>query len=181
MRALSIVGLLALCASCYGPWYDYTFAPVPQEARVADEAVPGAQARALITLPGIRRPADDAPARIELRLRLENLGSVPVELCPQGFALDTADLQSLPAARVVPPEPLRIEPGEFRVYDVHFDLPPGRKPRDYNLDGLAFKWELDFGHGPVPTSVTFQRVLAYVDDPYVQTHVGIGFGYVHCD
>jgi hypothetical protein len=168
--------LLASLTGCRSTWYDYAFAPAPQEARVTDANVPGSQVRALVTLVGIRRPHDGEPGRVELRMRLENLGTVPVKLVPEGLELVGADLRSLGPASLAPEE-ADLAPGEARVYDVAFDL--DGSPSEHDFGGVAFKWVLDFGGGPVPTSMNFQRVPGYAGDSYVHTQVGIGIGYVH--
>jgi hypothetical protein len=183
-RALGLPVLLlaATAAGCVGPWYDYGYAPVPQEVRLTDERVPGAQARALVALVGIRRPEDGAPARVEVRLRLQNLGSVPLELRRDGLELVSADLTSFGPGELALREGLELKPAETIVHAIDFDLPPGKRPWDYDLDGVAFSWEVDFGAGPVSTSVSFQRLPRYVVDPYWHGYYGpYGWPGPYCD
>ena len=144
-----------------------------------DEQVEGSQARTLVSVLGIRRPKSGDPARVETRLRLENLGSVPATLLPKGIELVTADLQSFSLEAAQLDGDTTVAPGDWLVFDARFDLPENSKPSDFNLDGLVFKWDIDFGAGAVTTSMSFQRVWSYYyEDPYLRSSFGVGYYYV---
>ena len=167
--ALALV-LLTGCAT----YYDHRFAPAPIEVELfVGERQPEAQARALVTVLGIRRPADGRGALVEARLRIENIGSTPVALVPDTLSLVAADLRELGTPSVAPwPEP--IAQGSSGLYDIDFELKAGRTPGDYDLQGLNLKFEVDFGDQRVQTGITFERTsLAYPSDP----RVSFGFGY----
>lgn len=156
-------------------WYDYSFTPSPQEARLSDERVPDSQARALVTLAGIRKASKGNPARVEVLMRMQNLGAVPVVLRRKGLELVSADLVAFPPADIVLTEVFELQPQESIVYVFGFELPQKKKPKDFNFEGAVFSWEVDFGAGPVATSINFQRLPAY--DTFYHTHTGPGWGY----
>jgi hypothetical protein len=176
MSRLLVLPALLSCAACVGPWYDYSFAPAPQEARVVDDALPGSQARTLITIAGIRRPVDHEPARVEAGIRIDNLGTTPVRLVPESVELATADLSAFLPTSIQPAAALELAPGEARTFAIAFDLPPGAEPKDYAFDGIALKFGLDFGRGAaVETSMSFERAYLYPDSPRVHTSIGVGY------
>lgn len=168
-----LLALLPACSSYYG----HRFAPAPVEVDLYVDGEPDSQARGLVTVNGIRRPHDGRGAVVEARLRIENLGDNPAELVAESLTLVSADLREMGTARVAP-APAPIERGAVGLYDVQFELPAGRTPSDYDLDGLNLKWEVDFGGKRVLSGITFGRVFGtYSDDP----QVSFGFGYVHTD
>jgi hypothetical protein len=182
LQAFLVALLLLVCSACRSTWYDLSYAPVPQEARVADAGIPGSQVRALVSINGVRRAKGDDPVRVEGRLRVENLGSTQATLQREGLELVTADLQGVFAGSIQPEDQRTLDPGETRVFDLRFPLPDRRTPDDYNFEGVAIKWAIDFGGGVgVPTSASFQRVRGYRDDPFLRPSfgVGVGVGYVH--
>jgi hypothetical protein len=80
-RALALLSLLPPLAACSSSrFYDVRFRPAPLEAEVATQAVAGAQVRARVTVRGIERGKEGSPDRAHVRMRLENLGTVPAAL-----------------------------------------------------------------------------------------------------
>ena len=71
--------LAGLFLSSCSTFYDARFAPAPLEVRLEDSAT-GLNGRVLATVAGVRRPSEGAPAQVEVGLRLENLGNVPLQL-----------------------------------------------------------------------------------------------------
>ena len=101
-------------------------------------------------------------------------GNIPATPSAATAVMETAKRNSTS----VTPTPEPIERGETGVYDVEFELPEGRELDDYDLAGLNFKWEVDFGGQRVLSGLTFERVYgATAHDP----HVSFGFGYFHAD
>jgi hypothetical protein len=175
MRTAILLFATALAAGC-ASHYAHRFAPAPVEVDLFVDGDADAQARGLVTVKGIRRPDDGHNATVEARLRIENLGSKPALLAAESLSLVSADLRDMGKARVTPaPQP--IERGEIGVYDVEFELPEGRELDDYDLAGLNFKWEVDFGGERVLSGLTFERVHGAPRDP----QVSFGFGYFHAD
>lgn len=181
-HARSLLPLLSLAAlgACQSPWYAARFAPAPLEVQLAAEGEPSAQARALLTVVGIRRAADGQPAQVVVRLRLDNMGDARLALVPDGFDCVTSDLVSMqpPGLDADPGEPLA--PGESRTWTVAFPVPAGRTPEDLDWRGLNLKWTVDFEGRRVTTGVTFDRVWdggyydPYWGDPYGGVNVGVG-------
>lgn len=176
MRTIALLAALALNTGC-STYYEHRFAPAPVEVDLFVDGEAQSQARGLVTVHGIRRPADGRGAVVEARLRLENLGSNPVQLLPETLVLVSADLREMGSAQVSPP-PEPIAQGEMGTYAVEFELPEGNTPDDYDLQGLNLKWEVDFGARRVLTGITFERSLA----PYSrEPRVSLGFGVFHSD
>jgi len=176
MRTALLLAGLALTPGC-ATYYEHRFAPAPVEVELSVDGEAQSQARGLVTVHGIRRPADGRGAVVEARLRLENLGSEPVRLVPETIVLVSADLQEMGTARVEPP-PESIPQGQTGTYSIEFELPPGRTPSDYDLQGLNLRWEAAFGTRRVLTGITFERTV--FRSPR-DSHVSFGFGYYHSD
>jgi hypothetical protein len=173
--------VLATGSSCASSrWYEHTFVPAPLEVRVETEAVSGAQARVLITILGLERAGEGHPDQALVRMRIENLGTTPVELAPGSLELVSADLVAFGAAVLAPDAIAPIAKDESASYDVAFPLPSGRQPYDLNLSGLNLRWTLIFAGHEVTTGASFQRVHWGWGYGEPQVHVGMGFGYVHC-
>ena len=175
--ALIAASLFSACTTPH--WYDYRFTPTPLEVQVglADDA--NAQVRALVSVLGIARPHEDRGPAVVIRMRLENLGSVPAELDDDSLVLVSGDLQAFGKAELpvdpVPP----ISPGGDVTHEIRFPLPPGLEPKGLDLSGLNLRWTMLFEGRRVTTGATFQRMYydPYYNDP--NYHVGFGIGYVH--
>jgi hypothetical protein len=177
---------LALFTSCESSrWYEHRFQPAPLESEVATQAIPGAQVRALVTVIGIERGKDGLKDRALVRMRLENIGSVPAKLAPDSLSLLTADLRPFGAASVEPPEPKDLAPGSNATVDCVFPLPEGpgvKGPYDLDLSGLNLRFTVVFGEKKVTTGMTFQRTdWGYWDPGYSRVHVGVGVGWSQCN
>ncbi len=176
------IALLALLAGCQSAWYSARFVPAPLEVQLqAPDGKPG-QARALLTVRGIRRAVakENQPDQVEILLRIDNLGEPAVALVPEGFDLVSADLVSFGAPRVQPPIGDPVASGAQITYLLVFPVPPDRKTSDLDWRGLNFKWTVSFEGREVATGVTFDRYYApdyYGYDPYwpyPSTSVGVG-------
>src|SRR5712691_11669585 len=94
LGALGAVAVIAsLCACSTDRYYPVRYGPAPVESPVVSQGVPGSQVRALVTVIGIARADKEkkVPAHVELRIRVENLGSVEAKLLSQGLSLVSAD------------------------------------------------------------------------------------------
>ncbi|MFN0244098.1 MAG: hypothetical protein ACKVWV_14500 [Planctomycetota bacterium] len=181
MSAIALV--VALSSGCASSrWYDYRFAPAPIEVEVAAAAMTGTQVRTLVSVLGIARESAAGRDQAEIRMRLENLGTVPATLVESGLSLVSADLQSFGPGELVQsvdtPSALTVPPGGHAVFDVHFALPGGQKPSKLDLSGLNLRWTLDFAGTSVTTGATFQLQYFEVYDPWYPRW-SVGVGYVH--
>jgi len=188
LQRLVLVSTAALLVSCTSSWYGHRFVPAPIEVELSVEGEPTAQARALVSVRGIRRavPKEQQPVQLEARMRIENLGESPVALEEEGLELVAADLQSFGRARVTPPPGAPIAPGDSVVYDIVFPLPAGKDLKEFDLRGLNLKWVVSFDGRRTTTGITFERFVPprdYYGDPfYPRTHIGVGFvGHFHDD
>ena len=159
---------LLLLGACQSPWYAARFVPSPLEVQLAAEGEPSAQARALLTVVGIRRAEKGEPARVIVRLRLDNMGASTLALVPEGFDCVTGDLVSLGAPRLDQGPGEAMASGESRTWTASFPMPEGRTPEDLDWRGLNLKWTVAFGERRVTTGVTFDRAYSYPGyyDPY---------------
>lgn len=172
---LWIALFVLLAASCSSSrYFGARYGPSPVETELSASAVQGAQARALATVLGIAKPADGAPAQVEIRVRLENLGAVAVDLDPASFSLLSADLETFGAPRLTPAGGASIAPGAAHSVDLAFPLPPGKTQDDYNWSGLNLKLAVSFAGTRVTASIPFSRV-EYVPAYEPRMHVGFGF------
>ena len=174
MRTLLLLLPLLALGSC-STYYEHRFAPAPIDLDLSLGEQSDARARGLVTVRGIRRPADGRGAVVEALLRIENLGPTPVELVTETLSLVSADLRELgrPAVR---PDPAPLGQGVSENYELEFELAPEASPRDYDLQGLNLKFEVDFGGQRVMHGITFDRSYQpHTNEP----RVSFGFGFFH--
>ena len=175
--ALLLLGLGSCTSSRF---YEHRFVPAPLEAQVGSQAVEGSQVRSLLTVIGIERAGEGHGPRAVVRMRLENLGTVPAKLDQESLSLVSADLAEFGPVQVVPgdPEPApegEIGAGQTASFDLLFPLPEGKGPAQMDLTGLNLRFTLRFGDQPVTTGATFQRVEWWYADPYPHVSIGVGF------
>jgi len=173
---LLALALLAPLAGCESPWYSARFAPAPLEVELAAEGEPSAQARALLTVVGIKRAADGQPAQVVVRVRLDNLGESTLALVPESLECVSGDLVSMGAPTLDQDPGQALARGESRVWTASFPMPPGRTPEDLDWRGLNVKWTVAFGERRVTTGVTFDRVFGGYGDPYWGAPAGMSVG-----
>jgi hypothetical protein len=166
-----------LSSACAMPrWYDYGFSPAPLEAEVATADDPAAELRVLVSILGIARGQDGKADQVEVRMRLENLGTTPVKLLTDSFSLCSADLQLFGTPTVLPADVPILEASRSTVVDLAFPLPPEKHPTDMNLRGLNLRWTVSFGEHHVTTGASFTRSdwrAPYDDYPRVNAGMGI--------
>lgn len=179
---------LTLLASCTSTWYGARFVPSPLEVGVTAAGEPRAEARALLSVRGVRRAQGDTPAEVEVHVRLENVGDVPLVLDPEGFDLVTSDLISFRAPLVEPPAGAEVAPGAQELWVLRFPVPEEREVDDLDWSGLNVRFRVVFGERAVVTGVTFDRLDVpnggYYYDPWwgpypysrARWNVGVGVG-----
>jgi hypothetical protein len=174
--------LLACFAACQASgWYEHRFQPAPLESEVRSEAAPGSQVRALVTVLGIERGRDGAKDRALVRMRLENIGSVPAQLEADSLSLVSADLKAFGPATVEPPPSQEIGQGQNATFDCGFPLPEGKGPYELDLSGINLRFTVIFVDKKVTTGMTFQRTdWRYYDPGYPRVQVGLGVGWYDC-
>jgi hypothetical protein len=173
-RALALLPLVLTAGCETTPWYSIAFTPAPAEVPLRADAVPGSQARVLATVLGLARADAERPERVEVRLRVENLGSVEARLAADAFSLLSADLCEFGPARLAGPI-APVAPGGSASLDLWFPLPPGRTMYQLDWGGLNLRLALEFQGTRVTTGVAFRR---WVYDPYhVQVGYAVGYGW----
>lgn len=177
-RAAMFASIAFAAAGCStSRWYDARFSPAPAEVAVSSPAVAGSSVRALASVLGVARPdaASGRAKQVEMRVRLENLGTVGARVEPDAFALLSADLQPFGAAVTPAGANWDLPPGETRTLDVAFGVPEG----DRDWGGLNFRFALSFGATKVTAGTTFERVRwtsTYARDPWPYDR-GYGYGW----
>ena len=174
VRFLCAAALLLAPACKSSRWYDARYVPAPNEMEVRTESVSGSGVRALASVLGVARPDQEAgrEKQVEMRLRFENLGTVPARLSEKDLALLSADLVPFARPRVEPRDDPAIPPGETRQFDVAFPAPE----EEIDWSALNLRFGLMFEDVPVVVGATFtrERYDAYHEPHW---HVGIGYGY----
>jgi hypothetical protein len=177
--ALLLLAGLGSCSS--SPWYDHRFIPAPIETAISADGTAGAQVRALVTVIGIQKAQEGHPDRAVIRVRLENIGTVPAAFVPEAASLLTADLNAFgPAEPAAPGTPNEIPPGSNGQYELGFVTPGGKKPRELDLSGLNLRLTVAFEGKRVTTGMTFSRTdYGYYDSSPVHVGIGVGWTSVH--
>jgi hypothetical protein len=166
---------LALAPGCQtSRFYGARYHPAPNEVAVRADAVAGSQVRALVSVLGVARPDKDAgrPRQVEVRMRLENLGTVPASLIEKELSLLSADLVPFESARLEADAGLTVQPGGSLQVDMAFPAPD----REIDWSGLNLRFALMFENAPVFASTPFRRE-EYESYPPPHWHVGFGYGY----
>ena len=173
-RLVLLASLMSLSSCSTSRWYDASFAPAPLETEIRAQADAGSQVRALVTILGIARKTGE----VEVRLRLENLGTSPAVLIVQSLELVSADLEMFGPARIEPHEDRVVASGESLSVDASFPPPANKKIGDVNLRGLNLRWTLEFNGNKVTTGATFQRTeWHYWPDDYPRWSLGVGYSH----
>lgn len=157
-RGLIPLALLLFATGCHSTWYGAQFAPVANEVRVATDDARG-QARALVSVRGVRRTDSKTgeAARVELYMRLENLGAVAFHIQQQSLELLSGELIPFASAAIHSEDPPRVEPGAAANLDLYFPMPPGREPDEVDFRALNLRFTIDFEGEVVTTGVQFER------------------------
>jgi hypothetical protein len=170
LRILCALSLVLAPACKASRWYHARYFPAPSELELRAQAVPGSQVRALASVLGVARADEKAgrPKQVEVRLRLENLGTVPARLVEQDLSLLSADLVPFEPPRLEPTD-LSVPPGGTLQFDVAFPAPV----RELDWSALNLRFGVLFQDVPVVAGTTFTRQ----HDTYYAPHWRVGFGY----
>ena len=163
---------LFLLAGCSPQPYvpGYAFYPQPAMLDVLHPTAGGAQQTPLtvyVSILGVRR-ADahhHVPHSVAVRMRLENNGPGNVRFDPRTLQLVTGTLRSFDAPQVYPAEVIRLSPGQQKVVNALFPFPPNTSERDFNLNNLRLRWQVEINNGAIPQTAFFERIgLVYATD-----------------
>src|SRR6187551_1392490 len=116
-RILALLVTVGSASCTTSRWYDTRYQPAPLETRVTTSAVAGSQVRALVSVLGVARPSAEEGHgdQVEVRLRLENLGTVEAVVEQDGFSLVSADLVPFAQPVFAPNTAPSVPPGETRT------------------------------------------------------------------
>ena len=162
VSALLLLLLLAGC-STYDSAYHYgsrpTSAPLPGDV--------GHAARVEAQVLGVRENADGPRAGIDVRLRVERSGAVPVSVSTGDLRLVTAGSEELMATDVRALGPVIPAAGGAASFEVTFAL-PGRRAGAFDLHGLSLLVPLDVDGHRETTFVAFEKspLLYLWTDPW---------------
>ncbi len=174
-RLLVALILAGLAACTTSRWYPLSFAPAPVEVAVSANAVPGSQARVLVSVLGVAKAHEAEPDRVQVRLRLENLGTVAADVPVDGLSLLSADLAPFGRPHVLP-RPLHVAPGADGTLDASFPFPAGRTVDDLDWSGLNLRLAVDFAGARVTSGASFSRLITFYDsEPNVTFGFGVGY------
>jgi hypothetical protein len=170
----------ALSAGCASTYYSARFGPATSEAMVSPPQKPEAAARVLVSVIGVRKPDSKSgtPAEAELRMRMENLGRVPVRPEEHSLELLSGALEPFGTARIVSQDPPVVAPGAASTFDLFFPMPGRKSPEEVDLRSLNLRFTLDFDGQPVTTGINFERVVPVYDPYWSEPGVSIGVGFV---
>ena len=153
--ALALAALSAAAAGCAtsaGSRYLPALASLELPSAGSDAAV-----SALVSL-AVLPETRGAPARIELRLRLDDDGALPVRLAPEPLELRNADLRSLGRPELAPAGPIELAPGGEAIVTATFTLPPELALGSEALRALNVRVAVEVAGREAASSVTFTRV-----------------------
>jgi hypothetical protein len=173
MKSLILFLVAVLLSSCASTYYDMRFAPPTTEAIAT--STNGGQARSVLSYVGVRR-ADShtgAPAQVEFRMRVENLGKVSCTLEQHALQLLSGALEPFGAAQLVSNDPPLIVAGGNATFEVLFPVPPNRRPEDMDMRSLNLRWAIGFDGETVTNGFTFEHILP---DSYNSTNFSFGVG-----
>ncbi len=156
----------ALFTSCATTYHSARFVPAPLEVPLLAEGDPAGQARALLSVRGIRRASKGNPAEVEIKFRIENMGSLPLTLEGQQWELVDSDLNAFGPARFEPEPGAVLEPGAKLTSLVFFPVDAGKKLDDYSLGGFNLRLAIRMQDRVVSTGVAFERVAESYYPPY---------------
>jgi len=166
--------LLPACGNVYNTAFRYKPRPI-EIPMVAADAPNSPRIRALATIVGLRYATADHPARMEIRLRLENVSDQPATFNPASLSLFDASIKPLPEPTATPAETTIIAPQQSQTIDAMF---PVSDLGAYDLEGLNLRWAVTVNNTKLTHSATFQRQPRddphYYHRPYYDPHYDYG-------
>ena len=167
MNARTLTGLLGLlflmtAAGCaapppYLPGFRYT--PEPALVVVPQPEKQEPTLTVMASVVGIRRgdPGAKIPPAVEIRLRFENNGPVPVSFEPRTLDLVTGSLQDFQPVETRPSQPFQLATGQSQTISAFFPFSQGLHPGMMSLDALRLRWHVTIDGQPVMQTVNFYR------------------------
>jgi len=182
--ALSWLAGFMLLTGCARYYDRYQFTPRPAQVEIntpdSDQASPS-PSRVMASIIGVRRPDRETgdPAMVEVKLRLENQGTLPISLNQSSFSLISGDLQTFLSPRLIPPGDFQAPGHGQATVTALFPFPDGNPVNTVDLEGLNLTWTVNIDGQDVPGSVSFTRyrVRYYDDDPSFHTYWRFGYGH----
>ncbi len=163
--ALAPLALAPLGGACTSTYHSARFVPAPLEVPLLAEGDQAGQARALLSVRGIRRAAKGRPTEVEIKLRVENMGTQPISIEGTQWELVDSDLNAFGPVRLEPPQETAIGPDEKRTFLAYFPVAPDKRIDDYSLGGFNLRLVIGLGERVISTGVAFERA-ASVDGYY---------------
>jgi hypothetical protein len=159
VRVIPALLATALAAGCSTYLPQYAYVPKPAQLELTAKADDTPLARTLVSVIGVRRavPAEGIPVSVEIRVRVENLGTAPVMFDPASLALLSGDLKTFPAPTLLAADPVELAPGASATVDARFPFPDDGTTSSVSMDGLHVQWSLEHGGRTIPGSVTLTR------------------------
>lgn len=153
--AWCVFGAVALGGCASSPYSDeFRYQPRPVVVNMTAPDADGSSVRAMATIIGLRRPVEEQPASIDVRLMIENTGGAPARFDPAALNLVDAALAPFPRPTVDPPEGFDIAPGQSLTVNARF---PIDDRGSYDLDGLNLRWSITSKAHTLSSSATFNR------------------------
>lgn len=138
----------------------YRYAPEPAlvDVMVKGNTTQRPPVSVLASVIGIRRTGATAaaPPAVEVRMRFENNGQIPITVDTSTFSLDTGTLIPLEQPEVHGPRTFQVAPGQSQTISSFFPFPPGLRPRDPGLDSLRLRWQIQIDNHVVPQTAYFE-------------------------
>jgi hypothetical protein len=148
-------------ASPYLSGYRYAPEPALVDVMLKGNTSQKPPVSVLASVVGIRRTGATtaAPPAVEVRMRFENNGQVPISMDTGTLSLVTGTLIPLdaPEVHMQGPKVLQIAPGQPVTFSAFFPFPPTIVPHDPALNSLRLRWQIQIGDQVVPQTAYFER------------------------
>ena len=163
---LLLVTLTSAGCGTYLSRYDYTPQPGEMTVDVPDTAN-DPDARVLVTVVGIRQSLPDGSKGqgVDIKLRVENLGSEVVRFNPADVVVVTSSLTPLPGP-LAPPASVTLAAMEDATVMLTFALPDEVYASDDTMAGLNVRVPLHVADRTVKRGIGFNRQYDEIDDHY---------------
>ena len=179
LRFAALLLALGAATSCASNYRNLDYAPQPAMAIVQPVGATNAIARVLMTVQGVGYHKEEG-YRLELRMRIENRGTEPIDLFAAELLLVDRTLQPFGTPRILDsagnPTSPTVPGSGVKTFDLVFPFPPNED--DLDLDTLNLKWGLLHPGGEEVLSTTFERLIGYADSGWrVSPSFSIGIGF----
>ena len=151
VSSLPAAALLAGCAT-YDSGLDFQPRPCAAQVRGPD----GHAGRVEATVLGVREGGRSTPASVDVKVRVERFGALPVAVPAENLRLMTGDRETLEACDVKPIGPAVAASGGAATFQATFAL-PGRDPASFDLSDLDLLVPVDVDGRRQTVTLAFQR------------------------